>query len=408
MSTFGVSRAPRLVFFGVGQRHALPRIVRECGQRAFICSDARFQQDPMLAQMARSLAEAGIAVEVYDETIAELPLDCVEHAAARAAAFRPDVVVGIGGGSCLDIAKLVAVRLSNERPLSEFYGEFKVPGPVTRVIAVPTTSGTGSEVTPVAVLADPARDMKIGISSPYLIPDVAICDPELTLSCPRGLTAIAGADAMTHAIEAFTAARHTITPQIGLQRVFVGKNAISDMHAREAIRGLAGHLRRAVENGSDIEARAQVMFGALQAGMAFSTAGTAAAHAIQYPVGAATHTAHGLGVASLLPYVMEFNLPRCVAEFAEIARVFGVTAGSDDAPTCARKAIDAVAQLFGEIGIPDSLGKLGLEAGRIAWVAEQAMSAARLVRNNPRELDEAAMRQLVEAAFAGDRVALRG
>ncbi|UUZ66477.1 iron-containing alcohol dehydrogenase (plasmid) [Polaromonas sp. P1-6] len=407
MTNFGVSRSPTLVLLGSGQRKALAAVVRSYGSRAFICSDPRFDQDPVLAGMAADLRENGIAVDVYTETIAELPLDCILEAAERAKAFKPDVIIGIGGGSCLDIAKLVAVCLAHPGPLSNYYGEFRVPGPVVPLIAVPTTSGTGSEVTPVAVLADPVRDVKIGISSPYLIPQVAICDPELTLSCPRGLTAIAGADALTHAIEAFTAVRKPVTPELALQQVFVGKNVISDMHARAAIAAIAGYLERSVKDGTDLEAREQVMFGALSAGMAFGMAGTAAAHAIQYPVGASTHTAHGLGVAALMPYVMEFNLQACLPEFAEIAHLFGVARDGDSQEVLARKAIDAVEALLQRIGIPTSLAALGLAEDKQGWVAEQALQAARLVKNNPQPLDASHMRRLVAAAYAGDRSLLR-
>lgn len=407
MNNFGVSRSPRLVLFGAGQRGALARTILSYGKRAFICTDIRFNQDPQLFAMADDLRANGIDVEVYADTIAELPLNCILDASERAAAFRPDVVVAIGGGSCMDIAKLVALRLAHPGPLSDYYGEFRVPGPVLPLIAVPTTSGTGSEVTPVAVLADPVRDVKIGISSPHLIPQVAICDPELTRSCPKALTAIAGADALTHAIEAFTAIRKPVTPDLALEQVFVGKNIISDMHARAAITALAGYLERAVTDGADMEARGQVMFGALSAGMAFAMAGTAAAHAIQYPVGASTHTAHGLGVAALMPYVMEFNLSECMPEFAEIARMFGVARDGDSQETNARRAIDAVAALLQRIGIPASLAALGLDHEKVGWVAQQAMQAARLVKNNPRPLDEQQMRKLVDAAQVGDRSMLR-
>lgn len=406
MTTFGVLRSPRLVLFGAGQRHAISKVVAGYGQRAFICTDARYEQDSELSNIGRSLSDAGIAIYVYTGTIAELPLECIEEAAKLAREFQPEVVIGIGGGSCLDIAKLVALQLAHNGPLSDYYGEFKVPGPVLPLVAIPTTSGTGSEVTPVAVLADPFKDTKVGISSPHLIPQVAICDPELTLTCPRSLTAIAGADALTHAIEAFTAKKKPVTSDIALQQVFVGKNAISDVHALAAIRALAGYLKKSVDNGLDLEAREQVMFGALQAGMAFGMAGTAAAHAIQYPVGAVTHTAHGMGVAALMPYVMQFNLKESIPEFAEIARVFGVGSESDGEEILAGLAIDAVARLLQDIGIPTSLAALGLDKGKATWVAEQAMLAARLVKNNPREIDDKAMARLVDAAIAGDRAAL--
>ncbi|WP_429408672.1 iron-containing alcohol dehydrogenase [Paraburkholderia sp. GAS82] len=167
MNNFGIARTGQTVLFGWGQRHALPRLVKPLGNRAFICTDDRFPQDPLLSALATDMRSEGIAVEVYDATVAELPLDCILDATSQARAFGPAVVVGIGGGSCMDLAKLVALALSHSGEMSAFYGEFKVPAPVLPVIAIPTTAGTGSEVTPVAVLADPARDMKVGISSPY-------------------------------------------------------------------------------------------------------------------------------------------------------------------------------------------------------------------------------------------------
>lgn len=180
-----------------------------------------------------------------------------------------------------------------------------MPGPVLPVIAVPTTAGTGSEATPVAVISDPDRTLKVGISSPHLLPRVAICDPDLTLTCPPALTAIAGADALTHAIEAFTAGRRAPSPELAQRHVFIGKSALTDHFALLAIRLLGRSLERACHDGADEEARADVMLAAL-----------AAAHAIQYPVGALTHTAHGLGVATLLPYGWRPSLPSCGAPAA--------------------------------------------------------------------------------------------
>ncbi|MBB4846242.1 alcohol dehydrogenase [Paucibacter oligotrophus] len=406
MNLYGVSRSPSQILFGAGQRHALPAVVRAYGRRVFICSDKRLRQDPALVALANSLEMAGIMVAIYEGTIAELPISCIQEAAALAKAFNPDVIIGLGGGSCMDIAKLVALLLAHPAELSNYYGEFRVPGPVRPLIAIPTTAGTGSEVTPVAVLADPARATKVGISSPYLIPVVALCDPELTRSCPKSLTAIAGADALTHAIEAFTSVRKSPTPELAQTQVFVGKNAMSDVHARVAISALAAHLAQAVEDGNDMQARAQVMYGALHAGLAFGVAGTAAAHAIQYPVGAETHTAHGAGVAALMPYVMEFNRRSRIPEFAEIARLFGVASVGDSDALLSRKAIDAVDALFQRIGIPRSLSELGLSDGQVHVVSIQAMQATRLVNNNPEALDEQAMRRIVDAAQSGDRSSL--
>ncbi|HTH98538.1 MAG TPA: iron-containing alcohol dehydrogenase, partial [Stellaceae bacterium] len=276
MIGFGIARAPATILFGAGQRRALGRVARLTGGRALICTDARFSATEDFSDIVMNLRDAGIATLVYDGTQAELPVENVHNCVALARGFRPDMVVGIGGGSCLDLAKLASLLLSYPGDLADYYGELKVPGPVLPVLALPTTSGTGSECTPVAVVGDSARALKVGVSSPHLVPHAAICDPELTLSCPPILTAITGADAMTHAVEAFTNLARPSEPDLGIDRVFVGKNRISDTYALAAIAELAGHLVVAVEQGEDLEARAGVMLGAMYAGLAFGTAGTAA------------------------------------------------------------------------------------------------------------------------------------
>jgi alcohol dehydrogenase class IV len=186
-----------------------------------------------------------------------------------------------------------------------------------------------------------------------------------------------------------------------MARVFVGKNRLSDLHALAAISALSIHLPRAVANGADLEARSAVMYAAMLAGLAFGNAGTAAAHAIQYPVGALTHTAHGLGVATLMPYVMVFNRSECVADYAEIARAMGVV--GDDPDTLADVAVVAVSDLFDGIRIPKTLAELGVKTDQLDWIASQSLLAARLVTNNPRPLDLEGVQSIVQASFAGDR-----
>jgi alcohol dehydrogenase class IV len=395
---FGVMRAPRELIFGDGQRGVLGEVVAPLGRRALVCTDQRFAASPQMDGIRADLRAKGIDAMVFDGTLAELPSDSIHACVEQCRGFEPDVVIGVGGGSCMDMAKLVALLLTHGGPLDRYYGEFKVPGPVLPVIAMPTTSGTGSEVTPVAVLADSARELKVGISTPYLIPHTAICDPELTHSCPASLTALSGADALTHAVEAFTAIRHPADPLLSHQRVFVGRNAFSDHHALEAIRAIFAYLPRAVEHPSDAEARSMLMYGSVCAGLAFGAAGTAAAHAIQYPVGALTHTAHGLGVACLLPYVMRFNASACEAELARIGDAIGLS-GSTQARS--QGAIEHTQALCARIGIPRTLADLGLARDQIDWVAEQSMLAARLINNNPRKLALDDVRLLVRTAYEG-------
>ena len=394
MQHFGTIRAPREILFGPGQRHALAFVARRLGTRALVVTDARLAGDAALVAMVADLRTAGLAVQVDASTLPDVPVASAIAAADLQRAFAADLVIGIGGGSCLDMAKCLALLLTHDGRPQDYYGEHLVPGPVLPLIAIPTTAGTGSEVTPVAVLSDSERMLKVGISSPYLIPIAAICDPELTMTCPPRLTAIAGADALTHAIEAFTAIRKPVTPSLSQDRVFVGKNAMSDHFALRAISLLWQGLETACTNGSDADARANVMLGATLAGLAFGVAGTAAAHAIQYPIGALTHTAHGLGVACLMPHVMAWNAPTIGPELAEIAGAMGLDH--------ADRVIPAIAGLFQRIGIPVTLQKLGLEEDQIDWVAEQSLGIARLMQNNPRPMTAADMLHLLHAAFDGD------
>lgn len=402
MTLFAALRLPREILFGTGQRHALPAVATKLGSRALICTDGRFAATATFPEMIAALKAASIEVMVYDRVLPDVPRDTVAVCVDEARAFAPDMVIGIGGGSCLDMAKCAALLLSHGGTLQDYYGEFKVPGPTLPIIAVPTTAGTGSEVTPVAVISDADRTLKVGISSPYLIATAAICDPELTMTCPPGLTAIAGADAMTHAIEAFTAARKQGNAELAQKHVFIGKSALSDHFALLAIKLLGRSLEKACSADADEDARADVMMGALAAGCAFGTAGTAAAHAIQYPAGALTHTAHGLGVATMMPYVMTFNASFCAPEMAEIADALGLATDGLDTQGQAQAAIREITRLFAAIGITPTLKALGLAEDKLDWTAEQAVGIDRLVKNNPRPLDLAAMTQLVRAAYDGD------
>ncbi|MBW9116886.1 iron-containing alcohol dehydrogenase [Rhizobium cauense] len=405
MTLFAAIRLPREILFGKGQRHALPSVAAKLGSRALICTDERFAGTTVFAEIIKSLEAANIAVLIHDGVQPDVPVATVSVCVEDARSFDPDLVIGIGGGSCLDMAKCAALLLTHGGALKDYYGEYKVPGPTIPVIAVPTTAGTGSEVTPVAVISDTDRTLKVGISSPYLIAAVAICDPELTMTCPPGLTAIAGADALTHAIEAFTAARRGADPALAQEHVFIGKSALTDHFALLAIKLLGRSLEKACTDGSDEEARADVMMGALAAGCAFGTAGTAAAHAIQYPAGALTHTAHGLGVATMMPYVMNYNRSVSTAEMAEIAGALGLHSMDGDPKQLAVAAIEEIRRLFAAIGITPTLADLGLAADKLDWTAEQAFGIDRLIKNNPRPFDLDAMKRLVRAAYDGDLAA---
>ncbi|RCK68953.1 iron-containing alcohol dehydrogenase [Desertihabitans brevis] len=393
-----VLRSPAEIVFGPGQRRSLGRVVASLGGRALVLADPFVAASDHGAEMQDCLRAAGVQVELYSEVVPELPLASVDEAVSRADVARADVVVAIGGGSCIDLAKVVAAVLAHGVSASELYGEFVVPGPTLPVVAVPTTAGTGSEVTPVAVLTDPSLTSKVGISSPHLIPTTALCDPELTLSCPPGLTAAVGADALTHAVEALTAVRRSGVPGISLDRVFIGSGALTDLLAREAVGHLVAGLPQAVAHGDDLEARSQVMYGSLLAGLAFGTAGTSAAHALQYPVGALTQTPHGVGVGLLLPYVMQLNLP---ARPAEMALVAAALAGPGERPS-ADRAPAMVQTFLRDIGLPTRLPDIGFPENRIAWAAARGVEAKRLSQNNPVALTAETAEHVLRAAWAGE------
>jgi alcohol dehydrogenase class IV len=404
IGSYAVMRLPREILFGEGQVAAISAVAARLASKVLICTDARFAGTETFAAIQQSLRNAGLTAHVFDAVEPDLPSENVYRCVEAARAFAPGLVIGVGGGSCIDMAKCAALLLTHGGKLEDYYGEFRIPAPILPVIAVPTTAGTGSEATPVAVVSDSNRTLKVGISSPYMIPAAAICDPVLTWTCPPKLTAIAGADAMTHAIEAFTAFRRIPDAALAQQHVFVGKNGFSDVFALRAIRLIGRSLEKACADGGDQQARADMMQGALAAGCAFGTAGTSLAHAVQYPIGALTHTAHGIGVAAILPYAMSYNRISAMAEMAEVA----VELGADprhSTDELSHIAIREVARLFAAIGIPADLRALGLPHDRIDWTAESAVGIGRLIKNNPRPIDLDGMRQFLDAAYRGDLAA---
>jgi alcohol dehydrogenase len=407
MTLFATARAPRQIVVGAGQRRAASAYASKLGGRALICTDGYMGQQPALTELVDQLSAVGIVVQVFDGVEPEVPLDCLARIVQLGRAFAPDMIIGLGGGSCLDAAKVTSLLLAHGGDVQDYYGEYRVPGPILPIIALPTTAGTGSEVTPVAVVADPERTLKVGVASPELIPHTAICDPELTLTCPASLTAVSGADALTHAIEAFTAKKREPTPDLSTSHVFLGKNVFSDHYALLAITRISRSLERAVSHGDDLAAREDMVWGSMLAGLAFGVAGTASAHALQYPIGALTHTAHGAGVACLMPYVMEFNRPSCPAAFAQIADALGVPLSVEGETDRSIAAIDTVDRIFRNIGIPRTTADLGLTSDQIQWTVDQSLEIARLIKNNPRELDHASMLRLLEAAQSGARTDLR-
>lgn len=391
-SELGVLRPPSTVLLGAGAASQVGRVAAEHGTRTLLCTDSFLASSWQLQRVLEPLERAGAEVHVLALAEPELPLATVEAAIEEASGHDPECVVGLGGGSCLDLAKLVALGLRAELPLSRWYGENAVPGPVLPVIALPTTAGTGSEVTPVAVLTDPERELKVGISSHHLIPKAAICDFELTLGAPATVTAHSGIDALAHAIEAYCAVRRSSWEDCG-ERIFVGRNTLSDAFALRAVELIGGALVDALDDKR--EARAAMMEGSLCAGLTFASAGTALAHALQYPIGARTHTPHGLGIGLLLPFTMAFNATAVPGRTAAIGAALGV--GADPAA-----AVEGVRELALAAGIPGSLLEIGVEPEALPEIAAEAIGISRLIDNNPRPVGaEDALAVLAQALHGG-------
>lgn len=286
--------------------------------------------------------------------------------------FNPDIVIGIGGGSVLDIAKLVAAQLENEQSLKDYIGIGLLKGRKKKLICLPATSGTGSEVSPNAILVDDEDNQKKGIISPWLVPDMVYVDPQLTLSVPPPITAATGLDALTHCLEAYTNK---------FARPFI------DLYAYEGMRLIAANLVTAVKDGGHTEARTQLAMGSLLGGFCLGPVNTAGVHALSYPLGSMFHLAHGLSNALLLPYVMEYNIPAATKRYADVAIALGCEKQiNDEATAC--KGVEKIRQLVKACGLPATLKEVNIPGTALAEMAADAMKIQRLLKNNPREITE--------------------
>jgi alcohol dehydrogenase class IV len=363
------------LLFGRGVVARLGEVAGRLGaKRAFVVADDNLGRAGLVARVTDPLSAAGVAVEAFAGGQPEPPVEVVRAAAAAAAAFRPDVVVGLGGGSNMDVAKVVAVLLAHGGDPTDYIGEFKVPGPTRPVVCVPTTAGTGSEVSMAAVFTDTPRRMKVSVLGPHVRAAVAVVDPALTDGCPTKVTADSGIDALSHAVEAYTAVDNDeFHRRPGGPSVYQGKNPLADLMAAEAITLVGRFLRRAVADGSDREARDGMALAAVLGGLAFANAGVALVHAMEYPVGGAVHCSHGAGNGLLLPHVMRYNRAGREAAFARVAALLG---GTD--------AAAEVDRLRADIGIPARLRDLGVTEAMLPGFAESAFGLKRLMRTNPR------------------------
>ena len=372
---------PAKLVFGPEAYATLIRDILDSGrQRLFVVSI-----EPLAAQMqdlATKFGAAGIVCE-FDYSIVEEPTFAeFETLLKRLRAFDADCVIGIGGGSVMDVAKLLAAQMKNTQTTDEIVGIGNLAERQTYMMCVPTTSGTGSEVSPNALFTN-NDGSKVGVISPFLVPDAAYICPELTCSVPASVTAATGIDALTHCLEAY--ANNFSHP-------------MADVIAIEGIRMVAENLVQACEDGSNIDARTQVALGSVYGGMCLGPVNTGAVHALAYPLGTEFHIPHGLSNALLLPYVMEFNLPSAIPRYARIAIAVGAKAGESDEAT-ARNGIEKIRQLIADCNIPSRLSEANIPADAIDKLAEGAIKVQRLLKNNPREVTLDDAKAIYRAAF---------
>lgn len=355
-------------------------------RRALVITDPGFLQTGLLAGPLRSLQAAGIAAHVYSDVVADPPDQVVLDAVAAARKYQSDIIIGLGGGSSMDVAKLVAVLADSAQELAEIYGIDKVKGRRLPLLQIPTTAGTGSEVTNVAIVSLLSRGAtsKMAVVAPQLYADAALLDAELTLGLPPLVTASTGIDAMVHAIEAYTSLHK--------------KNPVSDMLARQALGLLFHHLIVACEDGANLAARQAMLLGATLAGQAFANAPVAAVHALAYPIGGMFHVAHGLSNSLVLPHVLRFNAPVAAPLYAELAGIILPHATGSEAAK-AEALVVAMQQIATITGIERTLQQVGIRESDLDRLADEAMLQTRLLGNNPRPLSRDDARAIYAAAL---------
>lgn len=353
-------------------------------QSVLLISDEGIKSVGILESVESAIKKAGLAVHTYTGVTPDPSEAIVNEAVDLANQVKADVIIGLGGGSSLDVAKLASVLTQSSRTLANIYGVDQIKGKrQTPLILIPTTAGTGSEVTPISIITT-GETTKMGVVSAQLYADIAILDATLTTGLPANITAYTGIDAMVHAIEAYTSK--------------IKKNFLSDSLAKQALALLSENLLKVLSNGNDLEAREAMLIGSMLAGQAFANAPVAAVHALAYPIGGIFHVPHGLSNALVLPHVLRFNAPAAMEQYAELAPIF-VDNLAATAEKRAEQFITALEALIHASNIPAKLSEVGITENDIEQLASAAMEQTRLLINNPRELRQSDAAKLYQTAL---------
>jgi len=366
-----VFQSTKSILVEPGSSSRIGELVMTLGCKSvLLVSDPGVKGAGLLQAGLQGLEQQGIAVTLFTDVEADPPVHVIDAAVKLAKDAKVDGVVSIGGGSSMDVAKLVALLAVGQETLDDIYGVGMVKGRRLPLVLAPTTAGTGSEVTPISIVTTGEGEKK-GVVSPVLLPDWAVLDAELTLGLPPAVTAATGIDAMVHAIEAYTSKRL--------------KNPLSDALARDALRLLGGNIHEACRNGTNREARHNMLLGSMLAGMAFANAPVAAVHALAYPIGARFHVPHGLSNSLVLPQVIRFNASSAEQNYGELATILIPNAKGSSADRT-KALVEMLSSLPVELGLPTRLRDVGITEKDLELLADDAMKQTRLLVNNPREV----------------------
>ena len=373
--TFGPDAITALA--GIVQRHTV--------QRVFVVTDKVLEEVGAVRQLRKALDQTSVELHIFSDGEVAPSTGAVERMAAVAGEFKPDLVVGLGGGSNMDLAKVCAAVIQNDCTAESLLGFNNVPGPTAKLVCVPTTAGTGSEVSHSAVLKNSTTGRKEAVLSQHIRPDIAIVDPYMTLSCPAKLTAESGIDALTHAIEAYLATNFFQFEEASNGDLpYEGNNPFGDMYAEKAIQLVAQHLRRAVEDGDNLAARSGMALAATLAGAAFSNCGVGICHALEYSIGSTSEScSHGAGKGIVLPEVLRFLSRHRPGKVAKVAAFLKPELGGLSDQEAAEAAIEFICTLRRDVGLPCRLTDVGISEPELPELAAAAFSLQGLVDLTP-------------------------
>lgn len=387
MSDFNFNTTPGIIFGKGVSTSSSDKIIDKLGDNIFLITDADLIKIGLNKSIINELSKSS-SVEVFDDVESDPSKKTLIKALDRAKTFKPTGILGFGGGSSMDIAKLVSLLIGTEQNIENIWGVGNAKGPRLPLVLIPTTAGTGSEVTPISIITLEG-DQKKGVSSPIILPDLAVLDPELTLNLPRDITAATGIDAMVHAIEAYTSINQN-------------NNPISKLLAIESLKLLGTSIETAVFDGHNIEARSNMLLGSMMAGQAFANSPVSAVHALAYPIGGIFHIPHGLSNSLILPHVLKFNSinPKACEQYAFLAPFIfkDINLKTNNQIIC-NEFIDRLEKLSSLLKIPSKLRDIDIPKEACAKMAKESMKQTRLLVNNPREVTEEDAFNIYNAAW---------